>query len=139
MLGAPNEVAPPQQNWSWFPRAQPFRECRSFLGLDELVGIQRRHPVGAKLIDCHVHKSCHMSALLVAHRALTQYHEREALFTQSAKHFIGAIAAGIVDNYDLVEVSDMMPNECFDDVGLVLYPANADQLHAVRSFCCRPC
>ena len=75
-----------------------------------------------------------MPALLVAHRALTQHHKRKALFTQSEKHFVGAIAAGVVDNDDLVEVSSMMPNECFDDVGLVLYPANADQLHFVRSF-----
>src|SRR5690349_14395109 len=127
MLGAPNEIAPSQLKQTRFAHAEPFCNCPSFFGFDELVGVQRHDPVGAKLIDCHMHKSRHMSALLIADGGLTQQHKRKAFFAQSAKHLVRAVAAAVVGYDDLVEIRNMMPNEGLNDVDLILYAANTDQ------------
>ena len=123
----------------WHCRVQTFRQrCEHAVeqiparDFEELVAVERKDKIGAVTRQRLAHGAAHDLGLQIANARVTLDLERQALRHQRVQDLRGPIARAVVDNQKPVEQGEVVPNEAFDDVGLVAQHHRAEELHCGR-------
>ena len=126
LLGTPDEIIPWDGENPGFSIAKQLGQVGPTRRLQELVGVKRHDPIGAKPAGGQAHQSRHVLTLAVSYRGLTNEDQGQSVALKLLQHPPGTIRAAVVE-YDMdIEGMGMMTDEWLDNVRFILHAADCD-------------
>ncbi|HET8585417.1 MAG TPA: hypothetical protein VFM89_06740 [Casimicrobiaceae bacterium] len=107
-------------------------ELASRSDFQEFVGVDGKDEVGTLLREELTRESRHALGLEKCGRQIAEDREGQSFGAKRLKDLVRTVDRGVFDRDETVENRQVVPNEGFDDVGLVAQHGNADQPHPMH-------